>query len=113
MACPLAGFLEVGTDSGPEQVRHVPDFYVTHLLSSAFENSLRIRQFTAADETKVDVVLNYSDVANAVFHSVCRAIEERHDIHLQDVLAARCHFLKDQLSQRDRELLNSRVVWFQ
>ena len=86
---------------------------MTHLLSRAFEDSLGIRQFTATDEAKIDVVFNYPDVANTVLHPVCRAVMERDDIHFEDVLAAGRHLFEDQLSQREREFLNSPVVRFE
>src|SRR5258706_5736810 len=86
---------------------------MTHSFSRAFQYPLRIREFAATDETKIDVISNYSDVANAVLHPVGRAVKKRNDVHLDDVLAARRQFFEDQLPQRDRQFLNSPFVWFE
>jgi len=113
ITCTLAGFLQVSSDRGPQQIRHIPDFDMPHLLSCTLEDALRIGEFVATGEAKIDVVLNYSDIANAILHPVCRAIPDGHDIHLHDVLAAGRHFFEHQLSQCDCEFLNSPVIWFE
>src|SRR5262249_996285 len=70
----FARLLQVSADRRPLQIRHIPDLDMTHLLSRALKDSLWIGQIASTHEAQVYVVLNYTDVADAVLHSVCRAV---------------------------------------
>src|SRR5437660_12557971 len=107
MAASLAGFLQVGSDCRPKQVRHIPYLDVAHLFSGAVEDSLGIRQFTSPKEAEIDVILHDTDVANTVLHSVGRAVMEGNDVDLEDVLAAGRHFFEHQLAQPKGKFLDS------
>jgi len=82
---------------------------VTHFLSLSLQEPVPIGKLGATNESEIDMVAKDSDVADAVFHPMGRAIENRDHVHLDDVLATGRQFFKDQLSQVNREVLNSPV----
>ena len=58
------------------------------------------------------MILSHTDMTNAVLDTVRWPVEQRNRVNFKDVLATRRQLFDYHLPQRERELLDSAVVWF-
>ncbi len=112
MAGLFARLSQVSTNCRSLQVRHTPDLHMPRLLAATLENLFGICELGSPIEAEVHMILSHTDVANAVLDTMCWPVEQCNRVHFQDVLATRRQLFDYHLPKREREFLDSAVVWF-
>ena len=104
---------DVAPHEGTLHIALALEFDVAHGLTLAFEYPTRIGQRTSARESQVDVPRVGRDIAEHVLHLSAEPEPDGHRVHLVDRLRGVGRFLKNHLSEREREIRDVPVVGFE